>query len=371
MNAPPIVLPRLLLFVGARRSLPGELAALGISRPWILTDRGIVAAGVAGMIVDALGPLPHVLDDAVAENPTIAGVDAASARFVISGCDGIVALGGGSVLDTAKGVAIVASLGKGMTDHIGKHAAITGPLVPLVAIPTTAGSGSDASPATGIHPHDRARAIGTRSPYLVPRTTIADAELTAALPAHLTAATGLDALSHCIEAFLTTTNAPLLDGLALLGIGRVSRFLESAVADGSVLKAREQLLCASFEGGAAITKGLGPAHALANALGDRGLHHGALVAAALPLVLTRAQVLQPERTAAIAEAAGVEPQGLVDWLGGLMDRTGVTRHVPAALFADASLDEIAQDCSRSPFNLALAEPPGVEQYREWLEGMLI
>lgn len=370
MTALPINLPKLLLYPGARRALPEELQCLGISRPWLVTDQGIVAAGIADMVIEALGTVHHICDDAVAENPTIASVDAAAARFVASGCNGIVALGGGSVLDTAKGVAIVAEMGGSVRDYLGRQAALTRPLTPLVAIPTTAGSGSDASPATGIHPSHDARAVGTRSPFLVPRTTIADAELTLNLPSRLTAATGLDALSHCIEGFLAKTHSPLLDALALSGIGRIARSLERAVRDGKDIEAREQMLCAAFEGGAAIAKGLGPAHAMANSLGDRGLHHGTLVAAAMPLVIQRAQELHPERMALIAGTIGVSADETLPWLKGLMDRLDIEQRIAAAPFANTSRDEIAQDCALSPFNLATPLPPTYAEYRAWIDIIL-
>jgi 4-hydroxybutyrate dehydrogenase len=366
----PMLLPKLVMYPGARAQLPEELNAIGIARPWILTDPGIVRAGVADQVQSALCDLSFVMDDGVAENPAVGVIDAAAARFAISGCDGIVALGGGSVLDTAKGVAILASLGGGMADYLGRPNLITGPLVPLLAMPTTAGSGSESSPAAGVHPCDGERARGTRSPFLVPRTSIADAELTIGLSAGLTGATGLDALSHCIEGFLAGVHAPVLDALALAGIGRVSRFLVRAVADGGDIEAREQLLCASFEGGAAIAKGLGPAHALANSLGDRGLHHGALVAASLVPVLERAERLAPGRMATIAIAAGVTSGGVSQWVGELADRVGVPLSVPAERFADASRAEIAEACACSPFNLSTELPVSAAEYGGWLDSIL-
>src|SRR5512146_214149 len=174
--------PRVHLDFGAVRALPAEFAALGITRPLLLTDRGLVACGVAARVRDAVaGRNDLVVFDEVPENPTVEGVNRAIDLYRREGCDGVVALGGGSVIDTAKAVAVVAGHPGPITDYMGKPDSITHNVVPLIAIPTTAGTGSEASRGAGIHPDAKSRSNGLNSHHIVPRVAICDPELTVSL----------------------------------------------------------------------------------------------------------------------------------------------------------------------------------------------
>ena len=217
----------------------------------------------------------------VPENPTAAGADGALAAYREARCDGVVALGGGSVLDTAKIVAGV--VGGGLADAaalIG-HPERVGAVVPLVAIPTTLGTGSESSPVAALHLVAGGAGIGTRHPRLVPRLAVCDPDLTRTLPRRLVAATAIDALSHCIEGYFAEPANPVADALALDGARRVVADLPAAL-EPSGDSARASLMAAAFAGGAAIHKGLGPAHAIAFVCGEQDVHHGTLIGVALP-----------------------------------------------------------------------------------------
>jgi 4-hydroxybutyrate dehydrogenase len=273
---------------GAIRTLPEVPARLGMKRPLIVSDHGLAAAGLLDGVA-ALCPAgtPRFLD--VPTNPTEAAVAAALAAYRGGGCDGIVAMGGGSPIDLAKGVALLAT-------HDGpleRYAAILGglpligPVAPVIAIPTTSGTGSEVGRAALLTLND-GRKLGFISPHLIPKWAICDPELTLGLPPGLTAATGLDALSHCIETLLSPRYNPPAEAIAFDGAGRIWRNLERAVRMGRDREARTELMMGALEGGLTFQKGLGAVHALSHALGglkDVSLHHGTLNAILLPPVL--------------------------------------------------------------------------------------
>lgn len=275
------------LGTGEAAGLPGALAELGVSRPLVVADRGIAAAGLLDRVAGPLGAVPSFLD--VPTNPTEAAVLAALALYRDEGCDGLVALGGGSPIDLAKAVALLAT-------HEGplvRYAAIEGgagrigPVAPVVALPTTAGTGAEVGRAALITLAD-GRKVGLISPHLIPRRAIIDPELTLGLPRGLTAATGLDALSHCIETFLSPRANPVADAIALDGAGRIWAALPRAVGAPGDLGARTEMATGALMGGLAFQKGLGAVHSLSHALGslsDLALHHGTLNALLMPGVL--------------------------------------------------------------------------------------
>jgi alcohol dehydrogenase class IV len=275
--------------IGMRSTLPRALTDLGIRRPLVVSDRGVGAAGVLGQ---ALGGVPtdspHFLD--VPPNPTEAAVEAAREKYRAEGCDGIVAVGGGSPIDLAKGVALLATHASPLEQYAaiyGGMPKITAAVAPVVAIPTTAGTGAEVGRAALLTLAD-GRKLGFISPHLIPKRAIADPELTLGLPASLTAATGLDALSHCIETLLSPRINPPAEAIALDGAGRVWRNLPRAVANAADIEARSEMMMAALEGGLSFQKGLGAVHALSHALGglpDLTLHHGTLNAILMPAVV--------------------------------------------------------------------------------------
>jgi hypothetical protein len=287
---------------GAVRLLKSECERVGITRPLIVTDQGVKAAGVLQKALDALGGLPCAVFDQTPSNPTEAAVRAAVQIYKDQRCDGLVAVGGGSAIDCAKGVAIAATHEGPLTRYAtieGGSPRITDKVAPLIAVPTTSGTGSEVARGAIIIVDDH-RKLGFHSWHLVPKTAICDPELTLGLPPKLTAATGMDAIAHCMETFMAPAFNPPADGIALDGLERGWGHIERATRDGSDREARMALMSASMQGAMAFQKGLGCVHSLSHSLGgvDPRLHHGTLNAMFLPAVVrfnAQAESIQKER----------------------------------------------------------------------------
>ena len=276
---------------GALARLPKVLAGLGVTKPFIVTDPGIKAAGILDRVTDALGaPASGIFADTVA-NPTEKQVKEVVDIYKSAGADGIIALGGGSSMDLAKAVGLLASHGGSLE----QYAAMSGgsKLIkkqpPMIAIPTTAGTGSEVSVGM-IITMENGRKETFASPNLIPATAICDPDLTYGLPKMMTAATGMNAVTHCIEAILVPSHNPPAEGIGYDGLHRAigDGWLRRAVEDGSDPDARWHMMMASYEGALAFVKGLGSVHALSHAAGRlhaKRLHHGTLNAIFLPHLL--------------------------------------------------------------------------------------
>jgi 4-hydroxybutyrate dehydrogenase len=274
---------------GAIRLLGAECERIGIRRPLVVTDAGVRAAGVLQKALDALDGLATTVFDGVPSNPTEAAVRAAVDTYRRGGCDGLIAVGGGSAIDCAKGVAIAATH-EGPLKHYatieGGSPRITDAVAPIIAVPTTSGTGSEVARGAIIIVDDH-RKLGFHSWSLMPKVAICDPELTLGLPPRLTAATGMDAIAHCMETFMSAAFNPPADGIALDGLERAWSHIERATKDGSDREARLNLMSASMQGAMAFQKGLGCVHSLSHSLGgvDPRLHHGTLNALFLPAVI--------------------------------------------------------------------------------------
>ncbi|MCE3270176.1 MAG: iron-containing alcohol dehydrogenase [Ramlibacter sp.] len=302
---------------GAIQLLKQECQRVGITKPLVVTDQGVKAAGVLQKALDALGGLPHAVFDQTPSNPTEAAVRAAVEIYKAQGCDGLVAVGGGSAIDCAKGVAIAATHDGPLTRYAtieGGSPRITDKVAPLIAVPTTSGTGSEVARGAIIIVDDH-RKLGFHSWHLVPKTAICDPELTLGLPPKLTAATGMDAIAHCMETFMSSAFNPPADGIALDGLERGWANIERATRDGSDREARSNLMSASMQGAMAFQKGLGCVHSLSHSLGgvDPRLHHGTLNAMFLPAVVrfnAQAPSVQKERRLErMAHAMGLKAAG--------------------------------------------------------------
>jgi len=314
---------RVLLGPGALRRLPEEVRRLGLHRPLVVTDAGVVKAGLVDRVISILGEagLVHVLFDRVTPDPTERDVFAGLEAYRTGGCDGIIALGGGSPLDAAKLVQLLTSHAPPLSqydDATGGDRFVVHPLPPLIAIPTTAGTGSEVSRSGVAFLQDTQRKTVIFAPALLPRVAICDPELTYGLPPRATAATGLDAFTHCLEAYLSNGFHPLADAVAIDGIRRVARSLPVVMQEPTHLHARLDMMIAAMEGAMAFQKGLGNAHALAHALTPiAGLHHGLANAVVLPSVMAFNRDAVRARLARVAIAMG-EPSGsLEDVLAGV------------------------------------------------------
>ena len=274
---------------GALALLKQECERHGMTKPMVVTDPGVRAAGLLDKAIDALGSLPHAVFDATPSNPTEAAVRVAVKTYAEAECDGLVAVGGGSSIDLAKAVAIAATHPGDLKHYAtieGGSDRITDRVAPLIAVPTTAGTGSEVARGAIVIVDD-GRKLGFHSWHLVPKCALLDPELTLGLPASLTAATGMDAIAHCMETFMAPALNPPADGIALDGLERAWRHIERATADGSDRDARWHMMSASMQGALAFQKGLGCVHSLSHSLGgaDPTMHHGTLNAVFLPAVV--------------------------------------------------------------------------------------
>ena len=298
---------------GVISMLRAECERVGMRRPLVVTDAGVRAAGVLAQALDALGELPHAVFDQTPSNPTEAAVRAAVALAREAGCDGLVAVGGGSSIDLAKGVAIAAT----HDGPLATYATIEGgsPKIgpqawPLIAVPTTAGTGSEVARGAIVIVDD-GRKLGFHSWHLVPRTALCDPDLTLGLPPLLTAATGMDAIAHCMETFMAPAVNPPADGIALDGLARGWAHIERATRDGGDREARWNMMSASMQGAMAFQKGLGCVHSLSHSLGgvNPKLHHGTLNAVFLPAVVRfnapAASIQSERRLQRMAQAMGL------------------------------------------------------------------
>ncbi|MCF3932422.1 iron-containing alcohol dehydrogenase [Acuticoccus sp. M5D2P5] len=277
--------------VGAISELKEELAAFGIERPLIVTDGGLVAIGLIAEVFEKAGLAADTpVFSETPENPTEEATELALELLKGVNADGIVAIGGGSSIDLAKGVALLATHPGPLETYAairGGVAKVTPAVLPLIAVPTTAGTGSEVGRATLITLRNQ-RKLGFLSPYLIPRVALCDPALTLKLPPRLTAATGVDALSHCVETYLSPKFNPPAEGIALDGLARAWENIRAAVADGSNIDARTEMMAAAVEGALAFQKGLGAIHSTSHALGglkQYRLHHGTLNAVMMPPVL--------------------------------------------------------------------------------------
>ncbi|MGV7246021.1 iron-containing alcohol dehydrogenase [Caballeronia sp. M23-90] len=362
---------------GAVKLIKSECERIGIRRPLIVTDQGVKAAGIVDIVLNALGQGPSVpVYDRTPPNPNEGAVRDAVALYKQSECDGIIAIGGGSSIDLAKGVAVCATHEGPLHSFAvieGGAARITSATAPLIAIPTTAGTGSEVGRGA-ILILDDGRKVGVISPFVVPKSAICDPELTMKLPAALTAATGMDAIAHCIETFLAPAFNPPADGIALDGLWRAWRHIERATRQPDDRVARLNMMSASMQGALAFQKGLGCVHSLSHSLGgiNPRLHHGTLNAIFLPAVI-----------AFNSEAASVKEEGKLARLAQAMqlesgDQIGVAiRDMSRALDLPSGLAElgVTRDMFERIISGALKDhshktnprDASVEDYREILE----
>lgn len=287
---------------GATRRLPQVLESLGARRPLVVTDPGVIAAGILGALPDLHA---GAVFDGVAPNPSEDDALAGLQVFQNARCDSVVAVGGGSPMDCAKAIALLATHPPPLEDYAfirGGLSRITERKPPLVAVPTTAGTGSEVGRGALIT-FRGGRKLAIVSPKIIPQAAVCDPLLTLALPPLLTAATGLDAISHGVETFLSPRFNPVAEAIALDGIARAVRWLPRAVEQGDDVTARSEMMMAALEGGLTFQKGLGAVHSLSHALGGlprHRLHHGTLNAILLPHVVRWNAPAAGDKTARLA-----------------------------------------------------------------------
>jgi alcohol dehydrogenase class IV len=359
---------------GAIAGLPEDIASCGMMNPLLVTDKGVVNTGIAGRIT-ALMPKGEntPVFDGTPSNPTEEATDLAVAMYKAHGCDGLVALGGGSPMDLAKSAAIVATHGGTLRDYAfiyGGASKITAKIAPVIAIPTTAGTGSEVGRGAVMSFRD-GRKLSVISPLLFPKRAICDPELTLGLPPFLTAATGMDALTHGIECFISNTENPPAGAIALECARLAARALETAVRDGTDRQARYDMMMASMMGAMAFQKGLGAVHSLAHTLGglkEVHLHHGTLNAVLLPAVLRfNAGIRQAAYARLAYEMAVPDGQPIDRFIEDLNRRIGMPANLREMGVRREWLGKVAEIALEDHCTKTNARTPSARDYRAILE----
>ncbi len=331
--------------------------AAGITRPLVVTDPGLARLPLLDRVLEALrsAGLEAAVFDGVRPNPTAGNVAMGVEILRRDRHDGVVAVGGGSALDVGKLVAFMAGQSRPIWDFedIGDWWTRADPagIRPVVAIPTTAGTGSEVGRAGVVTDEATHTKKIIFHPGMMPRTAILDPSLTAGLPPHLTAATGMDALAHCLEAYCAPGFHPMAEGIAVEGVRLVFAALPRAVREGDDLEARGMMLAASAMGATAFQKGLGVVHSLSHPLGAvYDLHHGLLNGILLPYALAFNRAAIEERIRRLAAWLGLEPrfEAFLDALLELRRTTGIPPTLAAAGVPADRLEELARMAEKDP-----------------------
>ncbi|MCG7328306.1 iron-containing alcohol dehydrogenase [Achromobacter sp. ACRQX] len=343
---------------GRIKELAGYCRELGMTRPLLVTDPGLAALPMVRDAVSACrdaGLNCAVFHD-IKGNPTGRNVDDGVAAFRRGQHDGVIAFGGGSALDAAKAIALMAVQDRPLWDfedigdnYLRVNAAA---MAPVVAVPTTAGTGSEVGRASVITDEVAQVKRIIFHARMLPSIVILDAELTVGLPPKITAATGMDALSHNLEAYCSPVFHPMAAGIALEGMRLIKEYLPQAVADGADLQARQQMLTASCMGATAFQRGLGAMHALAHPLGALyDAHHGMLNAILMPYVLKANEHAVAPRLEALARYLGLPQQGpgaVLEWVLGLRQAVGIPHTLAEIGLDDAQAERVGRMASQDP-----------------------
>lgn len=365
---------------GSLSALQQECDALSITRPLIITDRGVRSAGLIEMVTAQLSAVSEEqIFDETPPNPNEATVRKAANLYQAGNYDGLIAVGGGSAIDLAKGVAVCATHEGPLSQFAlieGGLTRITAATAPVIAIPTTAGTGSEVGRASVLILDD-GRKVGVISPHVMPKVAICDPELTLGLPPALTAATGMDAIAHCMETFMSPAFNPPADGIALDGLRRGWAHIERATQDGSDREARLNMMSASMQGAMAFQKGLGAVHSLSHSMGgvDPRLHHGTLNAIFLPLIVefnTPTETMQTEhKLLRMAQAMNLgSGETVVDALYSMNERLGMPKGLTEMGVNESQFDKIIEGALKDHCHLTNPRVATPEEYRDILQRAL-
>lgn len=364
---------------GAISLLRQECARLNINRPMIVTDPGIAGVGLLNIAQKCLDDMPVTVFAETPSNPTESAVKAAAFHYKENLCDGLIAFGGGSSIDCAKGIAIAVTHEGPLKRYAtveGGSMLIGASVPPLIAIPTTSGTGSEVARGAIIIVDD-GRKLGFHSWHLLPKSAICDPDLTLGLPASLTAATGMDAIAHCMETFMAAPFNPPADGIALDGLARGWHHIERATKNGQDREARLQMMSASMQGAMAFQKGLGCVHSLSHSLGgvNPKLHHGTLNAIFLPAVLRfnrEAPNVQSERRMErMATAMGLaDPDDIGLAIRDMCQRLGLPTGLTALGVTEGHFQDIIQGAMADHCHKTNPRLATVDDYYEMLRASM-
>jgi alcohol dehydrogenase class IV len=351
---------RILFGAGSAKQVGDEARAAGITRALIVTDPGVVRAGLCGPIEEALrhAGIAELVFSGVHPNPTEDDVEEGARAYTEHQADGVIALGGGSALDAGKLIALRSCTQlsfEELDDAKGGDRLVPNDVPPILTVPTTAGTGSEVGRSGVLTVRSTGRKTVIFSPRLLARAALLDPELTRSMPRHVTAATGFDALTHCIEAYLAKGDHPMADAIALSGIDLVAKNIERAVMDGEDLKARGAMMKAAMMGAVAFQKGLGACHSLAHPLSsEHDLHHGLANALCLPAVLRFNWEVSPDRVRDVGVILGGGDAAAE--VEALRERVGLPRGLRAVdireehlgVLADKAIDDACHQSNPRP-----------------------
>ncbi len=369
---------------GRNDELPAACRALGMQRPLLVTDKGLTKLPMVSQAIayNQNAGIPTGLFFDVKPNPSSNNISQGVAHYHKDGHDGIIALGGGSALDAGKAIALMVGQQRPLWDFedVGDHwqRADSDGIAPIIALPTTAGTGSEVGRASLIidEAHHSKKIIF--HPKMLPSIVIADPQLTVGLPANITAATGMDALSHNLEAYCAPGYHPMADGIALEGMRLVKEWLATACETPLNLEARSQMMAASTMGATAFQKGLGAMHALAHPLGAiYDAHHGLLNAILMPYVLLKNHAAIDAKMSQLANALALDGNGfdaVFSYIIALRKQVGIPNNLQAIGIDEARIDEIAaqalQDPSAGGNPIQFTQPQYAELLHDAISGKL-
>jgi alcohol dehydrogenase class IV len=343
--------------VGRIAELAEAAAAAGITRPLFVTDPNLAALPMTTSAMDrlAVGGLPPRLFSDIKPNPVEANLAAGIAAYTAGNHDGVIAFGGGSALDAGKLIAFAAGQTRPIWDFedVGDNwqRADGGRIAPVIAVPTTAGTGSEVGRA-GVLTDERTHTKKVIfHPRMMPRTAICDPALTVGMPPLITAGTGMDALAHCLEAYCGPFYHPLADGIAVEGIRLVKENLSRAVAQGDDIEARANMMAAAAMGATAFQKALGAIHALSHPVGALyDTHHGLTNAVFMPYVLVFNRKAIEGRIKRLAAYIGLKPsfRAFLDWVLALRAEIGVPHTLAGLQVGDDRIDTIVAMAVQDP-----------------------
>ncbi|MCA9520634.1 MAG: iron-containing alcohol dehydrogenase [Myxococcales bacterium] len=353
---------------GALAALPELLDACGGTRVLVVTDRGLVGLPPFAALIQRLdeAQIPHALFDGVHPNPKAADVVAGVEAYHVGDADSIISIGGGSAIDGAKAIQLMTTHGGSVIDYddaLGGSDAITDNLPPHIAIPTTAGTGSEVGRSTVITDPETNTKKVIFSPFLIPDVALIDPQLMRTLPPPITAATGMDALAHNVEAYLALGLHPMCDAIALEGVRRVARYLARAVESGDDMEARSEMALASMMGAVAFQKGLGVCHSLAHPLSTIcGMHHGLANGILLANVVRFNAEVVPDRVTAIGRAFGVDGvEATLRAIDELAQRVGIPRKLTDVGVSPSQLQALADQAIADGCHQSNPRPVSREQ----------
>lgn len=340
--------------VGAVKELPGTCRTLGMKNPLLVTDPVLATLDVTQDVLSVLraSGLEHGIFSSMKPNPVGADVDKGVAQLRANNHDGVIAFGGGAALDVGKAIALMAHQTRPLWDFedIGDYwtRVDESAMVPCVAVPTTSGTGSEVGRCSVIVHEEECRKAIIFHPKVLPPKVIADPELTVGLPARITAAVGMDALSHNLEALCAPGYHPQADGIAMEGIALIHRSLRTAVYDGTNIEARADMLAASLMGATSFQKGLGAMHAMSHPLGAHlHVHHGLSNAIVMPYVLKYNEEAIAEKMEALARYLGLE-EAVLRWVQKLRADLDIPNTLAEIGFEEKHIDLLACDSVQDP-----------------------